>query len=101
MGDDPLNTNYSCSTSVTSVVRTIYDLGNYSDMTDDDIKDYVLDNMDSYYYFFNPKADDYEQVYRVRSFFSAGLRPLYMYYASVLHMPIRGWFRVHHTLKCM
>ena len=63
---------------MSSVVRTIYELDDYSTMSDDDIKEWVLDNYDSYFYFFNPNADEYEQIYRVRSFFTAGLVPGYV-----------------------
>ena len=55
----------------------IYELDDYSTMSDEDIKEWVLDNYDWLFYFFNPDADEYEQVYRVRSFFTAGLVPGY------------------------
>ena len=73
VGEDPVSTNYSCSASLDSIVRTIYELGNYSTMSDDDIKEWVLDNLDDYYYFMNPDVDKYEQVYRIRSFFTSGM----------------------------
>ena len=72
--EDPLNTNYSCSPSVLSIVRTIYELDDYDTMTDNDIKEWINSTLDYYYWFFNPDVDKYDdlQIYRVRSFFYAG-----------------------------
>lgn len=65
--------NYSCTYSVDSVVRTIYEMDDFSTMTTDDIKDWVLDNYDFYFSYFNQEVDEYEQIYRVRSFLKQGL----------------------------
>ena len=73
VGEQPQNTNYSCSPSVGSVVRTIYELDDFSTMTTDDIKDWVLDNLDVSFFYFNEGVDEFEQIYRVRSFLNRGL----------------------------
>ena len=71
-GPDPMATNFSCAPAIISVARVIYEMADYDEMSNADIKDFVLDNLDSISFHFNPGVDTYEQTYIYRSFFYAG-----------------------------
>jgi len=70
-GDDPIATNFSCAPAIVSVARLLYEMDDYDDMTDAEIKDFVLDNIEGVAFHFNPGVDTYEQTYLYRSFFYA------------------------------
>jgi len=82
VGSDPMETNYTCQlnteeAAVISPARAVHEyfvnvLDNPDNYTTDDVKDFVLDNLEDFRFCFNPGAFETGQTYIYRSFFKAG-----------------------------
>eukprot|EP01083_Nonionella_stella_P224591 799334_1 len=74
VGDNPSQTNYSCSPALESAARIIAEKWdyNYDKMNTNDIQNFILDNITEYAQYFNPGVYETNQTYIYRSFLHAG-----------------------------